>query len=133
MSRSKEYKEKNVVGDWTVPLSKLWDNLVPTTFPYILEFKTNYAKEVVLDRSFGPYHHEEHFIDYDVDVVIDNQPLIDVGWDGGKISNELAKKAYGENYFNDLREKLIDLSKYAGLKFSHFDLNGVIHAKAKDL
>ena len=45
----------------------------------------------------------------------------------------MAKKAYGELYFLELRAKMVELMKYAGLKFSTFDAGGNLNAKAKDL
>jgi len=75
----------------------------------------------------------ENFIDYDCSLTIDNQPLIDLGWDGGNISAEMTKKAYGELYFHELRAKMTELMKYAGLKFSSFDAGGTLNAKAKEI
>ena len=39
MSWSEEYKESEIVEDHTRVLSKIWDNLMPTTYPYVLEFR----------------------------------------------------------------------------------------------
>ena len=132
MSWSGDYKEEDIVKDYTKPLSKIWDNLMPTTYPYVLEFKTNRATEVKLKKAIGPYHMEENFIDYNCDVVIDKTPLIKNGWDGGKISKELVKESYGELYFHGLRVKMVELMKYAGLKFSTFDAGGEINAHTND-
>jgi hypothetical protein len=65
--------------------------------------------------------------------LIDNKPLIEIGWDGGPVSKEMANEAYGENYFHDLRMKIVELSKYAGLNFSNFDFGGKLTANAKEL
>jgi hypothetical protein len=133
MGWTEEYDKKNIVADYTKPLKKIWDTLMPTSYPYIIDFDTDKAVEVKLKRSIGPYNMEENFIDYECSVTIDNQPLLDIGWDGGPITDEMAKKAYGELYFLELRAKMVELMKYAGLKFSTFDAGGVLNAKAKDL
>lgn len=132
MSWSEEYNENEVVADYTKPLGRIWDTLMPTSYPYVLEFKTNKAVEVNKNKSFGPYSMWERFIDFDCDVVIDKKPLLDIGWENGEISSEMAKKAYGETYFHDLRGKMVELMKYAGLKFSQFDFGGNLNASVKD-
>lgn len=134
MSWYEEYKESEIVEDHTKGLSKIWDNLMPTTYPYVLEFNTNKAIEVNKVSKMGPYHINERFIDYDCHVVVDKEPLIKIGWDGkGEVSREMTDEAYGENYFHDMRIKLVELSKYAGLKVnSSFDFGGQLHATVKD-
>lgn len=133
MSWTSDYKEEDVVADYTKPLKKIWDNLMPTSYPYVLDFNTHKVVEVKQTKQIGPYTSVENFIDYDCSVTIDNRPLLELGWDGGKISGELAKKAYGELYFHELRAKMVELMKYAGLKFSTFDAGGNLNANAKDL
>ena len=81
----------------------------------------------------GPYSRTERFLDYDCEVLIDNKPVVKIGWDGGEISKEMADEAYGENYFFNLRSKLVDLSKYAGLNFNQFDFGGKLRASVNDL
>ena len=133
MGWTEDYNEYDVVKDYTKVLKKIWDNLMPDSYPYVLEFKTNKAVEVFMVKKMGPYHMNENFIDYDCSVVVDNQPLIDVGWDGkGKISKELTEMAYGKNYFHDMRMKLVELEKYAGINFSQFDFGGELHARTID-
>ena len=133
MSWNSEYKEEEIVKDHTKPLKKIWDNLMPTSYPYVIEFNTNKVVEVKQLKKMGPYSMNEHFIDYDCSAIIDSKPLVDLGWNGGPISNELAKKAYGELYFHDFRLKMNELMKYAGLNFSNFDSGGNIDAKASDI
>ena len=133
MSWNKEYNEKEIVANYTKPLKKIWDNLMPQSYPYILDFKTNKAVEVKQIRYIGPYSHTENFIDYNCDLKLDNQPLIDAGWDGGKITKELVDKAYGELYFHDLRAKMLQLSRYAGMNFGNFDMGGELKTRVDDL
>jgi hypothetical protein len=133
MGWNSEYKQEEIVADYTKPLKKIWDSLMPTSYPYVLEFETHKVVEVKQVRSIGPYSMVENFIDYDCSLTIDNQPLIDLGWDGGNISAEMTKKAYGELYFHELRAKMTELMKYAGLKFSSFDAGGTLNAKAKEI
>jgi len=134
MSWSEEYKESEIVEDYTRVLSKIWDNLMPTTYPHVLEFKTNKAVEVYKIKKMGPYHMNERFIDYDCYVLIDKEPLVKIGWNGnGDISEKMSDKAYGELYFHDMRSKMVELSKYAGLKInSSFDFGGNLDANVKD-
>ena len=133
MSWNQNYDKEDIVDDHTKVLSKIWDNLMPTTYPYVLKFKTNKAVEVKEIKRMGPYHMTENFIDYNCDVLIDNKPLIENGWDGGKISKEFWQKCYGELYFHDMRGQLSELAKYAGIKFSTFDLNGELNATTNNI
>lgn len=133
MGWTEDYKEEDIVADVTKPLKKLWDILMPESYPYVLEFKTNRATEVDQTKRVGPFSMNEHFIDYDCDVLVDNQPLIDIGWTGEPPGGELVKKAYGETYFHELRGKMVEISKYAGFKFSQFDMSGKLNVRCKDL
>ena len=47
MSWYEFYDESEIIADHTKGLSKIWDNLMPTTYPYVLEFKTKRAVEAV--------------------------------------------------------------------------------------
>jgi hypothetical protein len=134
MSWYEFYDESEIVADHTKSLSKIWDNLMPTTYPHVLEFKTKKAVEVNKVQKMGPYSMTERFIDYDCYVLIDRQPLVKIGWDfDGSIPGEVAKKAYGENYFHDMRMKMVELSKYAGLRItSQFDFGGKLDAHVND-
>ena len=134
MSWSEKYEESDIIEDHTKVLSKIWDNLMPKTYPYVLEFKTNKAVEVNKVKKMGPYHMNEKFIDYDCYVLIDKEPLVKIGWNGnGDISEEMTDEAYGELYFHDMRSKMVELSKYAGLKInSSFDFGGELDANVKD-
>ena len=134
MSWSDEYKESEIVEDYTKGLSKIWDNLMPETYPYVLEFTTNKAVEVNKIKRVGPYHINEKFIDYDCHVLVDKGPLVKIGWEGNDvISKEMTDEAYGKNYFHDMRIKLVELSKYAALKInSSFDFGGNLDANVKD-
>jgi hypothetical protein len=134
MSWSAEYKESEIVADYTKVLSKIWDNLMPTTYPYVLKFRTNKAVEVNKVNKIGPYHMNERFIDYDCYVLIDKEPLTKIGWNGeGDITEEMSDKAYGDLYFHDMRVKMVELSKYAGLKInSSFDFGGKLDAHVGD-
>ena len=133
MSWNEEYKESEIVEDHTRVLSKIWDNLMPTTYPHVLEFRTNKAVEVYKIKRMGPYHANERFIDYDCYVLIDKEPLVKIGWNGGTISEEMTYEAYGEHYFYNMRRHMVDLSKYAALKTnSAFDFGGSLNANVKD-
>ena len=133
MSWDAEFSEEEVVRDYTKGLSKIWDNLMPQTYPHVLEFKTKKAVEVHKVKPMGPYHMNERYIHYDCFVLIDDGPLKKIGWTKGKtISKEEADEAYGSLYFHDMRMHMVDLSKYAGIKFSQFDFGGHLDANVKD-
>lgn len=133
MSWEAEYNENEIVQDYTRVLSKIWDNLMPTTYPYVLEFKTNKAVEVHKRKRMGPYHMDERYIDYNCFVLIDDEPLKKMGWTKGKtISKEEADEAYGNLYFHDMRMHMVSLSRYAGIKFSQFDFGGHLDANVRD-
>ena len=134
MGWESDYKKEEIVEDHTRVLSKIWDNLMPATYPYVLEFKTNKAVEVHMTKQMGPYHMTERFIDYDCYVLVDNEPLIKIGWEKGEpISKEMADKAYGEKYFYGMRMKMVELSVYSGARIkSSFDFGGHLDANVKD-
>ena len=134
MSWYEFYDESEIVADHTKSLSKIWDNLMPTTYPHVLEFKTKKAVEVKKIQKMGPYSMTERFIDYDCYVLIDKEPLVKIGWKGEiPISEPMAKAAYGEHYFHDMRNKMVELSKYTGLKIlSSFDFGGKLDAHIND-
>jgi hypothetical protein len=134
MSWNSEYKESEIVADHTRVLSKIWDNLMPTTYPYVLEFRTNRAVEVHKIKKIGPYNADEKFIDYNCYVLVDKEPLVKIGWNGDStVSEEMTIKAYGENYFMEMRRHMVELSKYAGLKIkSSFDFGGELDANVRD-
>lgn len=134
MGHTDKFKPEEVVADYTEVVSKLWDNVMPTHYPHILDFKTNKVLEVKHVERMGPYSMTEHFIHHDVNVLIDNSPLVDIGWNGVEsISNDMVKRAYGDNYFYDMRNEMLKLLQYVGINFSHFDFGGPIHASVKDL
>ncbi len=133
MSR-KDFKEEDVVADHTKVLSKLWDTMMPSTYPYVLEFKTNYVKEVYTTRKIGPYRSGERFLDFDVNVIMDSKPLFDNGWNGeDEITTEMADKAYGFNYFSNMRGTMSKLLVYVGLNISITSVDGNIDANVKDI
>ena len=133
MSYSEKFNESDIVEDHTKVLSKIWDNLMPRTYPHVLEFTTNKAVEVLKIKKLGPYHMEGRFIHYDCHVLIDKEPLVNIGWNiNDDISDEMVDKAYGKNYFYNMKIKLIELSKYAALKIhSSFDFGGELDATIK--
>jgi hypothetical protein len=59
--------------------------------------------------------------------------LVDFGWDGGPISLEMAEKAYGDSYFHNMRGAMVELMRYAGIKFSQFDFGGDLKIDVEDL
>jgi hypothetical protein len=133
MSR-KDFKEEDVVADHTKVLSKLWDTMMPSTYPFVLEFKTNYVKEVYTTRKIGPYRIGERFLDFDVNVIMDSKPLFDNGWNGeDEITTEMADNAYGFNYFSNMRGTMSKLLVYVGLNFSITSVDGNIDANVKDV
>ena len=134
MSRSSEYKEEDVVADHTKVLSKLWDTMMPSTYPFVLKFKTNMAKEVHTTHKIGPYRRSERFLDFDVNVIMDSKPLFDNGWNGeDEITTEMSDKAYGFNYFSDMRKTMSKLMAYLGFKFTITSIDGNIDANVKDV
>ena len=128
-----DFKEEDVVADHTKVLSKIWDTLMPSYYPYVLEFKTNMAREIYTTRRIGPYRSSERFLDFDVNVIMDSKPLYDNGWNGeDEITTEMADKAYGHDYFSNMRGEMSKLMAYVGLNFSIMSVDGNIDANVKD-
>lgn len=138
-NQSKKYKwdnnkfsEEEIVADHTEILKKIWDLVLPKTYPYVENFETLFAVEVKKEKYLGPYKMTENKLFYSAKVRLDSQPLIKAGWKGEKVSEEFAKKAYGQQYFFEMREAIRHLAKYAGVDFSNFDMDGDIKAEVED-
>ena len=121
------WDDDDIVIDRTDSVKKIWDSVM-STFPNIINFDTKGVKEIKHVKRMGPYHMDEHDIKYDVSVFLDRKPLIDIGWNGkDEISGEMIKKAYGNDYFDDMRQRMHELLKYVGISgFSQFDFEGDI-------
>ena len=133
MGWEENYSEYDVVKDHTKVLSKIWDNLMPKICPHVENFETFKAVEVHKTKRMGPYHMNEEYIDYNCAVKIDGTPLRNIGWNGkDQITKEMVDEAYGENYFYNIRMKMVEVSKYAGIKFSNFDMGGNLTASVDD-
>lgn len=131
----KEYKwkEEDTVIDYTDTAKKIWDEMMPKTYPHIKKFITKGVKEVEGRDKLGPYHMDYHKMIYSVFVEIDAEPMRRIGWTPKeKITKEIWQKAYGKDYFNEMRHRMRELIGYLGLKFSNFDFKGDVDAKTSD-
>lgn len=127
MNPQKQYvwTDEDTVVDYTKPLKKLWDKLIPSSFPEITSFTTEGAKWVEHKKVLGPYHAWEEDLKFLVEIVLNQDPLIKLGWNGkDTISKELFNKAYGENFFYNVRQRMVEVAKHVGLNLSQFDLEG---------
>jgi hypothetical protein len=60
--------------------------------------------------------------------------LFDNGWNGeDEITTEMSDKAYGFNYFSDMRKTMSKLMAYLGFKFTITSIDGNIDANVKDV
>jgi hypothetical protein len=65
---------------------------------------------------------------------MDSKPLFDNGWNGeDEITTGMADKAYGFNYFSNMRGTMSKLLTYVGLSFSITSIDGNIDANVKDV
>jgi hypothetical protein len=132
----KEYTwtDKDKVVDHTQEVKKLWDLVIPETEDYIKKFTTNGVKWVEHRKNVGPYHITEKHLRYDVDVVIDMEPLRQAGWDGvGIITVEMFNDAYGKDFDYNLRDRMMQLLGYVGLgNVGRFDFKGDINYEGND-
>lgn len=136
MMEDKQYTwtDKDTVVDHTKEVKRLWDLVIPETEQYVKKFKTNGVKWVEHRRGFGPYNITEKHLKYDVDVVIDLEPLRNNGWDGEElITDEMFKNAYGENFDYNLRNRMREILGYVGLsRIGSFDFKGDINYMGDD-
>lgn len=126
----KEYTwdEDDVVTDHTRKVKKVWDNLIPESYPHVTGFDTIGVKWVESVEKMGPYSMPDHKLKYKVIVKLDSQPLLDSGWTRDiKLTWELFKKGYGEDFDYELRNLMRSLLPYVNLgHVGHFDFRGDI-------
>jgi len=136
MSEEKQYTwtDKDTVIDHTKEVKRLWDLVIPETENYVKKFRTNGVKWVEHRKGFGPYHITEKHLKYDVDVVMDLEPLRNIGWDGEElITDEVFDKAYGKDFDYNLRNRMREILGYVGLSnIGSFDFKGDINYMGDD-
>lgn len=120
------WTDEDEVIDHTESVKKLWDSVMPT-HPLIKSFETEGVKEIKHTARLGPYERLDHDLKYKVKAKIDSTPLKKLGWNGkDRITGEMVEKAYGKQYFIDLRERMRELCRFLGLRFSNFTFKGDI-------
>lgn len=112
------------VTDYTQGVKKLWDNALPTYFPEIIKFDTEGAVIVEQFRSLGPYKISGGGFRFKAKTDLDPSPLKKLGEIPETLTFEEFKKAYGENFDHELKQRMHSLLKYAGIKVSWFDFDG---------
>ena len=125
-----KWPDDAVVKDHTKKVKKLWDGIM-TEYPWVNYFDTQAVSEVTWVQKMGPYEMVHHKILYKIKVLIDKKPLFDVGYKiGEQITKELWQKAYGSDYFDNMRHRMRELLKFAGFgRVSNFDFDGDIDAQ----
>jgi hypothetical protein len=128
------WTDKDIIVDHTKKVKKLWDLVIPETEKYIEKFTTNGVKWVEHKKLMGPYSMTEKHLKYDVDVVIDLEPLRNIGWDGEElITNEMFDKSYGKDFDYNLRNRMREILGYVGLgHVGSFDFKGDINYNGND-
>lgn len=128
MKKEYTWSDEDKVIDHTKKVKKIWDLVMPETYPYIKSFDTIGVKEVEHVNKMGPYRMTEHKIKFQVEIELDSEPLKKIGWvKDEKITSDMLKNSYGEHYFHEMRAKMNNLLSYVGLGgFSHFDFVGDI-------
>ena len=136
MQEDKQYTwtDKDIIVDHTKKVKKLWDLVIPETEKYIEKFTTNGVKWVEHRKLMGPYSMTEKHLKYDVDVVMDLEPLRNIGWDGEElITDEVFDKAYGKDFDYNLRSRMREILGYVGLSsIGSFDFKGDINYMGDD-
>lgn len=117
------YSGEDIHTDYTDKLKKVWDNVIPKTFPNILEFDTKSAIWVEHKKTMGPYHIWEETMFAKVSLILSDKPFYKNGWDGKTtLTQEDFNKVYTKEFFMSLRERMYQLSKYLGLNLNNFNL-----------
>lgn len=128
----KRYKwpDDAIVKDHTKRVKKVWD-AVMLEYPYIKEFNTKGVSEASWVNKLGPYKMPMNKVLFDIEMKIDPKPLFDHGYKKEEqITKKLWQKAYGEDYFNDMRNTMRRLLKYIGVtNLSNLDFDGDIEAR----
>jgi hypothetical protein len=133
MGNEKQYiwTDKDLVEDYTEPIKKLWDNLVPPSFPQIKSFETLGVKWVEHKETMGPYYRFEQNLKFLVKLELHISFLNDAGWKNGeKVSQKTFDTAYGENFLYNVRGRMLSLVKFVGMNLSQFDLEGDFNINA---
>ena len=119
----KNYTGEDVHEDFTKSLSKIWDNVIPESFPEILKFETESAIWVEHKKLLGPYSLWEEKMYVVVDLLLSSKPFYDHGWDGKRtITQKDFNEVYNNDFFNKLRERMYELAKYVGVRVNNFTL-----------
>lgn len=127
----KRYKwpDDAVVKDHTKKVKKIWDSIM-LEYPHIKSFDTKGVSEVSWIQKMGPYQMPHNKVLFDIEMKIDPQPLFDNGYKKDEqITKKLWQKAYGEDYFDEMRHTMRKLLKYMGVtNLSNLDFDGDIQA-----
>lgn len=134
MEKEYSWTDKDTVVDHTKMVKKAWDTVIPETEKYIKKFTTNGVKWVEHRKNIGPYHITEKHLKFDVDVVLDLEPVRKIGWDGEEIiSVEMFEEAYGKDFDYKLRNRMREILGYVGLgHVGSFDFKGDINYDGDD-
>ena len=134
MEKEYSWTDKDTVVDHTKHVKKAWDMVIPETEKYIQKFTTNGVKWVEHRKNIGPYHITEKHLKFDVDVVMDLEPLRQMGWDGEElITAEMFDEAYGKDFDYNLRNRMREILGYVGLgHVGSFDFKGDINYMGDD-
>lgn len=120
------WSEDDKVVDVTKKVKKLWDEIIPEIFNYVLKFDTEGVKWVDHTERLGPYQLTRKKLKFSVNATISIKPLMDTGWteEDGQITLEKFKEAYGEDYDYNLRSLMREILPHVAINVSHFDFEG---------
>jgi len=127
----KKLKLQDKEIDITQLVKKVWDEVIPQSYPFVEKFDTIKCSDVRKTEVLGgQFYMTKNFINYHVKVYINTKPLKDAGWKPDeKISEQLWKDVYGEDYFNNLKGEMVDLLGFVGVrKPDNFEFIGEIEA-----
>lgn len=122
----KDYSGEDITTDYTDALKKIWDSKIPKSSKSIISFDTIKAIFNEHKKYTGPYHLWEDKLFFRANAKLPIGPLKKIGFsENTEITVETFKNAYGD-IDQEIREKMIILSRYVGLNLSQFDLKGQI-------
>ena len=121
-----KWNDEDQVVDETRKVKKIWDNVIPEMYPYVLKFETFGVAWVTHIKQMGPYTLTEKDLKFKAVATISVQPLKDIGFrkEDGPLNYKKFKEAYGEEYDYELRNLMRDLLKHVNIDVSHFDFEG---------
>lgn len=129
-----KYKDEDIVKDYTKLICPIWEEMIPMIVDGVIRFNCDKFLKIQKEKRIGPLSRTETTYFYKCIVEVNPKPLVNAGWDGNeKIEEEVLKKAYPLQFWDSIREEMIQLCSGVGLEVSYFDFKGDMQGLVKEI